>query len=159
MTAALTRRTGVLVGGYVAVLAVYAGLSRLWTDTESAWYRSLQEPPWQPPDVAFGIIWPLNYLALLIVGVLVSLRHPRVAGRALAVLSVSVVFALAWAYLFSQAHAVTAAAVALVVAAALTWLFVGVLRRAGIGYAVGLLVYAVWMTLAASLSVGYAVLN
>ncbi len=144
---------------WLAVVAVYAGLSRLWTDTTSAWYRSLTEPSWQPPDVVFGIIWPLNFLALAVVGVLVSRRDEAVAARALVVLVVSVVLALGWSYLFSQQHALPASAVSLVLAAALTWLLVATVARAGRGLAAGLLVYAAWMTLAASLSIGFAVLN
>ena len=144
---------------WLVVVAVYAGLSRVWTDTGSRWYRSLTEPPWQPPDVVFGIIWPLNFLALAVVGVLVSRRDETVATRALAVLAVSVVFALGWSYLFAQAHALAASAVSLVVAAALTWVLVATVARAGKDLAAGLLVYAAWMTLAASLSIGFVVLN
>lgn len=155
----MTRRSVVLAGGHVGVVIVYAALSRVWTDTESQWYRSLEEPAWQPPDVVFGIIWPLNFLVLLVVGVLLSWRRPDVAAPALAVLAGSVVFALGWSYLFAQQHALVASAVALLLAAALTWLLLGVVARAGWGYGAGLAVYALWMTLAASLSVGFVVLN
>ncbi len=144
---------------WLTVVAVYAGLSRLWTDTESGWYRSLTEPAWQPPDVVFGIIWPLNFLALAVVGVVVCRRDPGVATRALVVFAVSVVFALGWSYLFSQEHALLGAAVSLVVAAALTWLLVATVSRAGAWLGGGLVVYATWMTLAASLSIGFAALN
>lgn len=151
--------TRLLPVAWLAVVVVYAGLSRVWTDTESRWYRSLTEPSWQPPDVVFGIIWPLNFLALAVVGVLVSRNRPDVAGRALAVLAVSVGFALGWSYLFSQERALVGAAVSLVVAAVLTWVLVAVVARAGAAYAAGLLVYAVWMSLAASLSIGFVALN
>lgn len=144
---------------WIAVVAAYAGLSRLWTDTESAWYRSLTEPAWQPPDVVFGIIWPLNFLALAVVGVLVCWRDPAVSTKALTIFAISVVFALGWSYLFSQERALLASAVSLAVAAALTWLLVATVARAGRGYAAGLLVYATWMTLATSLSIGFVALN
>ena len=144
---------------WLAVVVAYAGLSRLWTDTESRWYRSLTEPAWQPPDAVFGIIWPLNFLALAVVGVLVCRRDRAVATRALGVLAVSVVFALGWSYLFSQQRALLASAVSLVVAAALTWLLVATVARDGRWLGAGLLVYATWMTLAASLSVGFVALN
>ena len=144
---------------WLAVVVAYAGLSRVWTDTESAWYRSLTEPAWQPPDAVFGIIWPLSFLALAVVGVLVTRRAPDVARRALTVFAVSVVFALGWSYLFAQAHTLHAAAVSLVVAAALTWLLVATVSQAGKGYGAGLVVYATWTTLAASLSIGFVALN
>ncbi len=135
-------------------------MSRVWLDTDSTWYRSLDKPWFQPPDVVFGIVWPLNYLALLVVGVLVALREPdRRAARLLSVLVVSVVLALGWSYLFSEARELAAAALSLVGAAAVTWLFVGLAARARWWYAALLLVYAGWMTLAAALSVSIAVLN
>lgn len=152
-------RTASLVAGFVALVVMYAVLSRVWTDTESAWYVALDEPGWQPPGVVFGIVWPLNFLALLIVGVLVSLRRPDVASPALVVFALSVAFALGWSYLFSEQHALLGSAVSLAIAALLTWVLVAIVGRAGRGYAAGLLVYAVWLTLATSLAFGYVVLN
>lgn len=155
----MSKRSWLLAGGWLVVVAVYAGLSRVWTDTDSPWYRSLTEPPWQPPDIVFGIIWPLNYLALAIVGVLVARNHPAIAQRMLAVFTVSVVFALGWSYLFSQQQSLVGSAISLILAAALTWVLIALAARAGRWYAGGLMVYALWMTLAASLSIGFAVLN
>jgi tryptophan-rich sensory protein len=149
-----------LVAGFVVTVVVYAALSRVWLDTSSAWYRGLDKPWFQPPDLVFGIIWPLNYLALLVVGVVVALREPAgAAGRMLAVFAASVVLALGWSYLFSEERQPGAAAVALVGAALLTWAYVALAARARWWYAALLLVYAGWMTLAASLSVGIAVLS
>jgi tryptophan-rich sensory protein len=156
----MRRSSWPLVAGFVATVVVYAGLSRVWLDTDSAWYRGLDKPWFQPPDVVFGIIWPLNYLALLVVGVLVALREPAAAARRmLVVLAASVVLALGWSYLFSEERRPGAAAVALVGAAVLTWVLVALAGRARWWYAALLLAYAGWMTLAASLSVGIAVLN
>jgi hypothetical protein len=39
----MTRRSAALAGGFVGVVIVYAALSRLWTDTDSAWYWSLED--------------------------------------------------------------------------------------------------------------------
>lgn len=145
--------------GFVAVVVAYAGLSGMWTDTGSDWYSALEKPWFQPPGLVFGIIWPLNFLALGAVGLLVSQSHPQVARRALAVCAVSVVFALGWSYLFSQSRELAAAAVSLVLAAVLTWTLLAVVARASRAYAAGLLVYAAWMTLAATLSVTIAAIN
>ncbi len=145
--------------GFVLVVVAYAAVSGVWTDTSSDWYAALDKPWFQPPGVVFGIIWPLNFLALGVVGVLLSRNHPGVARRALGVFTVSVVFALGWAYLFNQSRELLAAAVSLVIAAVLTWLLLAVVARGRRAYAAGLLVYAGWMTLAATLSVSLAVIN
>lgn len=75
------------------------------------------------------MIWPLNFLALVVVGVLLaradSVRAVAVAvvraGAVLAVLTVSVVLALGRACLFSVPHALSASALSLATSVALTW--------------------------------------
>lgn len=31
---------------------------------DSLWYKSLARPNWEPPKWAFGVVWPLLYLAM-----------------------------------------------------------------------------------------------
>lgn len=155
----MDRRSWTTAAGFLLTVVVYAVLSRVWVDTSSEWYRDLDKPWFQPPDIVFGIIWPLNFLALAVVGVLVSRSHPHRARGALVTFAVSVVFALGWSYLFSEQRMPAAAAVSLVMAALLTWVLVAQVWQARAAYGAGLLVYAGWMTLASALSVGIAVLN
>jgi tryptophan-rich sensory protein len=56
----------------VATVFVYAIGSGLWVNTGDNWYRSLNQPPWQPPDFIFGLIWPYNFVVLGIAAVTVS---------------------------------------------------------------------------------------
>lgn len=32
--------------------------------SDSLWYKSLARPNWEPPKWAFGVVWPLLYLAM-----------------------------------------------------------------------------------------------
>lgn len=145
----------------IAVVLVYAVGSGWWTSREPGWYASLAKPRWQPPDWLFGIIWPLNFLALGIAAWAVGTSGARPwAALFLGLLAASSACALLWAYLFyNPPHRLRAAAVALaagamfgcglpVVAWMVTW-WVGLL----------LLPYAVWLSLAAALSFAYARLN
>lgn len=45
----------------VLVTLVTAGLAFLFTDTESAWYLSLNKPVFQPPAWVFGAVWSVVY--------------------------------------------------------------------------------------------------
>ena len=98
--------------------------------------------------------------ALAAAGVLVAQRGSAATVAAwLIVETASVGCALAWAYLFYVPHAMWAAAWALGCAALLTAALVGIswtVTRVG---AVALVPYLVWVGLATSLAVGYAVLN
>jgi tryptophan-rich sensory protein len=117
-------------------------------------------PSWQPPDIVFGLIWPYNFVALAIVGVIVAQRgSPAEVGAWLGVAAVSVVCALAWAYLFYGPHRLGAAAIALGLAALLTVVLVAVTWTVTRGGALALMPYLVWVSLATSLAAGYARLN
>jgi translocator protein len=156
MSWGMTRDQFVPAAGFVLVVIVYAGLSGLWTSSEPGWYASLAQPAWQPPPWVFGVVWPLNFAALLVAGLTLSSRvAPREAMVALAVLTVSVVFALSWAYLFYVPHSLGAAALALAAAAVLTWVLVVTVWRSVPWTGAILVPYALWMSVATSLAVGY----
>lgn len=143
----------------VAVIA-YAVLSGLWVGTDSGWYRSLQQPAWQPPPWVFGVIWPYNFVVLAVVSSVIAWRASAVQVGALAVFLVfSIASALAWAYLFYVPHELTAAAIALTAAAVLTIPIVLIAFLTGPVWGVLLVPYQIWLGLAASLSWGYARLH
>jgi translocator protein len=144
----------------VAVVVVYAVGSGVWVSTNPGWYAGLDRPAWQPPDIVFAVIWPYNFVALGVVGVIVAQRGgPAVVGGWLAVGAASVVCALSWAYLFYVPHELAASAIALAGAALLTLVLVILTWSVTRGGALALLPYLVWVTLATSLAAGYARLN
>jgi len=146
--------------GSIALVVAYAVGSGVWVSTNPGWYASLDRPSWQPPDAVFGIIWPYNFIALAVVGVLVAQRGaPATVGWWLVVAAASVVGALSWAYLFYVPHRLEAAAVALAGAAVLTAVLVGITWTVTRGGALALLPYLVWVCLATSLAVGYVRLD
>lgn len=145
---------GVAVVG--AVIA-YAALSGLWVSTNGAWYQSLDQPPWQPPPWIFGLIWPYNFIVLMVAGVTIAATGQ--VGRAVAftgVLAVSIACAVSWSYLFYGPHALTWATACLALAAALTVPLVILSWQERPWLGVILLPYQVWLALATSLSWWYA---
>ena len=152
----MTRGELLTAAGFLVVVALYAGLSTVWTSSDPGWYDALAKPAWQPPPVVFGVMWPLNFLALTVAGIAVSIGSPPSrAWTALGVFAISVVFALGWAYLFYVPHALGPAALALASAAVITWVLVIVTWRALPWAGAVLIPYALWMSIATSLSVGY----
>ncbi len=152
--------TVLLSAAFVVLVVAYAVLSARWVAAEPGWYAGLAKPRFQPPDLVFGLIWPLNFLALAASGIVVSVRGTTAeAAGCLAVLAASVVLALGWAYLFYVPHRLVAAAIALAGAAALTWLLL--VLEARVAALLGLLLapYACWVSIATALAFGYARLN
>lgn len=147
----------------IAVLVIgavigYAVMSGVWVSTSGGWYQSLQQPAWQPPPWVFGLIWPYNFLALIVVGIAMALGAPiSQAWGYLGLLALTAGLAIGWAYLFYVPHALTAAAICLTAAAVLT-LPLTFLAFSGRGWLGALLIpYQVWLFLATSLSWAYAV--
>jgi tryptophan-rich sensory protein len=147
----------VVVGaGFLVVVGVYGALARVLVDSDSAWAAQQPTPPWQPPAWVFGVAWPLNFLVLAVVGVVLARADARRSWPVLGVLTLSAACSLAWAALFHGPHALWPAAVAIAAASLLTW---GVLlMSARIVWWTGLALtpYALWLTLAVSLAFWYA---
>ena len=144
----------------VATVFVYAIGSGLWVNTGDNWYRSLNQPPWQPPDFIFGLIWPYNFVVLGIAAVTVS--NQLSTTRAIVYLSIfalSVVFALTWAYQFYRPHNLFAASIALALVAILTLPMLFFIYQASLGVFLATIPYQLWVITAAYLSFNYAKLN
>lgn len=47
-----------------AAVAATGALGAAATDPESDWYRSLAKPDWQPPKVAFPVVWTALYATI-----------------------------------------------------------------------------------------------
>ena len=108
----------------------------------------------------FGLAWSYNFLVLAIVGVVLSLQ----AGMStvawfLGLFAASIVFALAWAWLFYGPHGLTAAAIALTACAAITIPMVVLAWREQWWLGALLVPYQGWLVVASSLSWGYRALN
>ena len=152
-------RTVAAVAGIVLV-AVYAIGSGFWVNSNPGWYYLLNRPSWQPPSWIFGIIWPYNFIMLGVASFVVSRNLSRTLVLTwLAFFALSVSAALLWSYLFYMPHNLNGAATALVTAAILTLPITIITFRASIGYGLALLPYQIWVAIASSLAVGYAIKN
>ena len=153
--------TRALVGGVsTAIVIAYAIGAGRWVSTDANWYRSLTKPPWQPPDVVFGLIWPYNFVMLAVAGWAVAARESRTEHVVwLASLALSVVAALTWAYLFYVPHSLIASGFALTAATLLTLPLVVLTFQASATLGLALLPYQVWLAVATSLAFGYASRN
>ncbi len=140
-----------------ALSAAAAAVGGLATDPQSAWYRSLELPPWQPPAVAFPLVWTGLYASIAgASGQAVTAYEQqgrrdeaKVTWRALVA---NLVLNAGWSFTFFARHRLPAATG---VAAALTASSWDLSRRAGradprAGRA--LLPYAGWCTFATILT-------
>lgn len=144
----------------ISLVFIYAIGSGLWVNTGDNWYRSLNQPAWQPPDFVFGLIWPYNFIVLGIAAFTIAQRATTSTTLIyLTFFAISVIFALTWAYQFYRPHNLQAAAIALTATAFLTIPMIIIAFRTSLGIGIALLPYQAWVAIAASLSFQYSKIN
>jgi len=140
-----------------AIIAIYAVSSRRLVATDSQWYRSLVKPAWQPPRVVIGLIWPYNFAMLTTATWVVASRLSNTQHLVwLASLTLSVLAALAWAWLFFNPHALIASAVALVFATLFAIPLLVLSFRASPALGCAFVPYQLWLALATSIAFGFS---
>ena len=144
----------------VVIVFVYVIGSGLWVNTGDNWYRSLNQPPWQPPDFIFGLIWPYNFVILGVAAVTVAnkLSTPKTIAY-LSIFALSIICALSWSYQFYGPHNLVLASGALVGTAVLTIPMLYFIYQASVGVFIATLPYQIWVIIASYLSSTYAKLN
>ena len=140
-----------------AIVAMYAVGSRRLVATDSQWYRSLVKPAWQPPRIVIGLIWPYNFAMLTTATWVVACRLSNTQHLVwLTSLTLSVLAALAWAWLFFNRHRLFASGVALVFATlfAIPLLVISLSASPVLGFA--FVPYQLWLVLATSIAFGFS---
>ena len=144
-----------------AATTVSAALGALATHPNSAWYRNLDRPSWQPPAIAFPVVWTLLYadIAATSAATLTDLERRGRDGDAAAyrrVLAANLVLNTAWSVLFWRVRRPWFAAAE---SAVLTASSADLARRAGASRpsrGKRLAAYAVWTGFATVLSAAIA---
>lgn len=100
-----TRRRWRACAWAAACTLLVAGLGGLATDI-GPWYRALKQPPWKPPDLAFGPAWTLIYglTAWAAVWVWESLPTAALRRRWLGLVALNAGLNLGWSLLFFTAR-------------------------------------------------------
>ena len=144
----------------IAIVAIYVIGSGLWVNTGDNWYRTLNQPSWQPPGYIFGIIWPYNFIVLGIAAVTLAQRATTTTTLIyLSFFALSVACALIWAYQFYRPHNLEFAVIALFGTALLTLPMMVIAFRTSIPIGIALVPYQLWVATAATLSYQYSKLN
>ena len=144
----------------IGLVLIYAFGSGIWVSSSPGWYSSLVQPPWQPPDFIFGIIWPYNFIMLGIAAFNVAQSLTKIQTVTwLIFFAASVAAALVWAYQFYVPHNLSIAATSLGVAALLTIPVLYLTFKASLTIGLLLIPYQIWVTIATTLAWGYATRN
>jgi tryptophan-rich sensory protein len=92
----------ILLALYVAVTAAASLTGSMASDPNtSAWYQALNQPPFQPPSWAFGVVWPILYLMMAYAGWRAdAAAAPDRTGRLRLAYGVQLLFNAGWTIAF-----------------------------------------------------------
>lgn len=156
-----TRRDGLFAGLVIAAgIVAIAGFGGAATDTESAWYRQLDRPSWQPPGWVFGPAWSVLYVML---GCSAWLAWRDVDGpdrpTVLGLYAANGALNLGWTWIFFRAEAPEAAGVEIVVLLATIVALIRLTWSHNRVAALLLAPYAAWVAFATALTWSIAAAN
>jgi tryptophan-rich sensory protein len=144
------------VSTVIITVLLYIVGSAISVSTGTSWYATLDKPAWQPPSWFIGLIWPYNFIVIAVVGSVIAWNAaPLRVLVFVIVLPVTVVLAIAWAYLFFTPHQLLGSAIVLTSAAVLTVPLTTLAFRERWWLGLIFLPYQLWIATAASLSWGY----
>ncbi len=83
----------------IAFVFITAGLSRLFTKTDSTWFLGLDKPSSYPPDLIFPIMWSIIY-TIFAVTIFFLLKKDKFKGKILALYIINSVLNIVWCYAF-----------------------------------------------------------
>jgi tryptophan-rich sensory protein len=134
-----------------------AAVGGLATSADTAWYRELDKPRWNPPSWVFGPVWTTLYVLMGIAVWRVWRREPK--GPAVALFGVQLALNLAWSFIFFRAREIDLAFAEIVV----LWTFIAAtivaFRRIDRAAASLMLPYLAWVSFAALLNATIARMN
>ncbi|MFY9325318.1 MAG: TspO/MBR family protein [Candidatus Nanopelagicales bacterium] len=144
----------------IIMTLIYAFGSGFWVNSGNAFYRALKRPIWQPPDYVFGLIWPYNFLILIIISASVISAGTLLQKNIWIIFyAISIAAALTWARMFYVSENLIISAVALAIAALATLPMTYLAWKLQLWAGVAILPYQIWLIVATSLSFGYSYLN
>ncbi|MGZ4598225.1 MAG: TspO/MBR family protein [Oryzihumus sp.] len=134
--------------------AATALIGSLGTDPESRWYRSLEKPPWQPPPVAFPLVWTPLYglIAWGTARMIDAEPDPATRRRLAALVAADLAANAAWCWVFFKGRSPRQGLAAIAVLDGLNLALVDQARRRDARAAGALAPYAAWGLFATALN-------
>ncbi len=142
-----------------AVPLILSGL--VSAGSTDAWYAALRKPPFNPPDIAFAIVWPTLYLLMAVSGYMVLRRAGSISGApyAFSVFFLQLALNLAWSWLFFFFHRPEWALIDLAALLVAISLMMSAFGRYSKAAAMLQLPYLFWVFFAGYLNTGIVLLN
>lgn len=142
--------------------AATAGLGAAVSGGSSdGWYAALTKPALNPPDIVFGIVWPILFVLMALGAVLVRVKAGsfRAASGALGLYFTQLAVNLSWSWLFFGFHQIALAMIALGALWILIIAMIHAFSKHSVAAAILQVPYLLWVSFAGYLNVSILSLN
>lgn len=140
-----------------AIILISNFVSSYFMDFQTKWYNSLVKPSYQPPPIAFGIVWSILYLILWYS---ISVSYPKDRSILYYFILLSILFVV-WAFVLFRLQSLGGAAFVLVITlivSLILWKKIIAVSNNQIVPSLFLL-FVTWIFIASTLSINLAVIN
>lgn len=87
--------------GFIVLCNLIGGIGAIWTSSDSAWYKGLNKPSFNPPSWVFGPVWTIIFTLMGISLYFVwTSSDSRIRTIALIFFGVQFLLNILWSYLF-----------------------------------------------------------
>lgn len=143
--------------GVFVVLVVGGGLVIGYVTLPGEWYRSLNKPPFNPPNWVFAPVWTALYLMIAVAGWRIFLRAPR--SQAMQLWWAQLALNFLWSPLFFGLQKMALALADISALTVITWALVFRAFRMDRTASLLLVPYAAWVSFASLLNASLLFLN
>ena len=145
----------------LAVSATAAVVGAIGTTPDSSWYRSLTKPDWQPPSIAFPLVWTPLYglIAFGTARMIDAEPDPATRRRLWALVGTNLAFNAGWCWAFFAAESPPAGLATIVALDGLNIALLNEARKRDRIAALSLAPYVAWSLFATALNAEIVRLN
>ena len=138
----------------LAASATAAVVGSIGTTSDSPWYRALDKPSWQPPSIAFPLVWTPLYVLIAIgtARMLDAEPDPVMRKRLWALVGANLAVNAGWCWAFFSAESPSAGLATIVALDGLNLVLLNEARKRDKAAALLLVPYVAWSLFATALN-------
>lgn len=144
---------------FIIIIEGIGYLSSMLSGDISAVYRLLIKPPFSPPGIVFGIVWPILYALLGASGYLIYRENSEESSRVFMWFLIQLVLNFSWSIIFFRLQAYWAALPVLILMDLITAYIIIKSRKINKYASLLMIPYLIWILFATYLNLGFALLN
>ncbi|MGL6199796.1 MAG: TspO/MBR family protein [Lachnospiraceae bacterium] len=144
---------------FILIIEAIGYLSSMLSGDISAAYNLLIKPPFSPPGIVFGIVWPILYALLGAAGYLIYRENSEESSQVFMWYLIQLLLNFSWSIIFFRFQAYWVALLVLILMDIITAYIIMKSRKINKYASLLMIPYLIWILYATYLNLGFALLN